>query len=294
MNRIGLLIAVACALVVGVTFAVRPELDLLLIAPFYSRNSDFWLGLGPSAQFVRDMAQWAVVLVAAPAVVAVGLKLARPRWPLLLPGRAVVLLISTLALGPGLLTNVVLKDHWGRPRPIDVTEFNGQDRFVPWWDPRGTCPKNCSFIAGEPSGAFWTIAAAAVAPPAWRALGYSAALAFGLGVGFLRITAGAHFFTDVVFAGVFTFFLIWIAHGLLYRWCGNRFTDARVEHAIERAAASMRSGLRRLIGRPFRARPFDLPDAARAAPPAAADEARTRTAGSQPKTGTASPAPRIS
>ena len=32
-----------------------------------------------------------------------------------------------------------------------LTEFGGTGHFVPWWDPRGDCPKNCSFIAGEPS-----------------------------------------------------------------------------------------------------------------------------------------------
>ena len=61
-------------------------------------------------------------------------------------------MVATLALAPGLLTNVILKSHWGRPRPIDVVEFGGDQHFVPWWDPRGDCPDNCSFVAGEPSG----------------------------------------------------------------------------------------------------------------------------------------------
>ncbi|MEI9804295.1 MAG: hypothetical protein WDN48_07260 [Pseudolabrys sp.] len=63
-----------------------------------------------------------------------------------------------MALGPGLAVNVLLKDHWGRPRPIDVTQFGGMDKFVPWWDPRGACPNNCSFVSGDVAGAFWTIA----------------------------------------------------------------------------------------------------------------------------------------
>ena len=39
----------------------------------------------------------------------------------------------------------------------EITEFGGQEPFRPWWDPRGACPNNCSFVAGEPSGAFWTM-----------------------------------------------------------------------------------------------------------------------------------------
>ncbi len=84
-------------------------------------------------------------------------------------------------------------------------QFGGDYRFTPWWDPRGDCPDNCSFIAGEPSGAFWTLAPAALAPPEWRPLAYGAALAFGVGIGVLRIAGGAHFFSDVVFAGVFMY-----------------------------------------------------------------------------------------
>src|SRR6185312_1401729 len=142
-------------------------------------------------------------------------------------------MLMTLALGPGVVANLVLKEHWGRPRPIDVTEFGGTEHFRPWWDPRGDCPKNCSFVAGEPSGAFWTLAPAALVPPAWRALAYAGALLFGALVGFLRIAAGGHFFTDVVFAGVFTYLTIWLVYGALYRWRATRITDEAIERGIE-------------------------------------------------------------
>jgi membrane-associated PAP2 superfamily phosphatase len=155
---------------------------------------------------------------------------------MLLPGRAAVLMIVTLALAPGIVANVLLKDHWGRPRPIDVAEFGGDEHFVPWWDPRGDCPKNCSFVAGEPAGAFWTLAPAALTPLPWRALAYGGALAFGAGVGFLRMAGGGHFFSDAVFAGVFTFLVIWLVHGWLYRWPATAMTDAAVESALEKVS----------------------------------------------------------
>jgi lipid A 4'-phosphatase len=235
MNRTGLAITLAIAVVVGLLFGFYPELDLRLSALFYDPSvSGSWNNSAWIQKVLRDVARWTVALVAAPAFIALIVKLVLPRRPMLIPGRAAVLMIATLALAPGLLTNVVLKDQWGRPRPIDVAEFGGTDRFVPWWDPRGDCPKNCSFVAGEPSGAFWTLAPALLTPPHWRALATGGALAFGVGVGLLRIWGGGHFFSDVVFAGVFTFLVIWLAHGLLYRWRATRITDAAVEHAIER------------------------------------------------------------
>ena len=238
MNRTGLAIALAIAAVVGLAFGIWPDLDLKLVAPFFDpARGGFWRSFDPTYQRARDAVTWLIALIAMPAFVALALKLARPRRPLTIPSRAIILMLVTLALGPGVLSNLVLKEHWGRPRPIDVAEFGGDEHFRPWWDPRGDCPKNCSFVAGEPSGAFWTLAGAAVVPPHWRALAYSAALAFGAAVGVLRMAAGAHFFTDWVFAGVFSFLVVWVVHGWLYRWPRTRISDEAIERALERFEA---------------------------------------------------------
>ncbi len=136
MNRTGLLIALAIAVVVGIVFAVYPELDLALSGVFYDAGSHRWRVLDSPTGRLRHVASWLIALVAAPAFIALLVKLVLPRRPMWLPGRAVVLMITTLVLGPGLLVNVVLKDNSGRPRPIYVTEFGGQSPFLPWWDLR--------------------------------------------------------------------------------------------------------------------------------------------------------------
>jgi lipid A 4'-phosphatase len=130
---------------------------------------------------------------------------------------------------------VILKDNWHRPRPGEVTQLGGTEQFMPWWDPRGSCDKNCSFVAGEGSGAFWSFAPAALAPAAWLPVTYGAAILFGLATGLQRVSGGAHFFSDVAFSGVFTFLVIWIVHGLIYRW-RTRLTDAQVEGWIEKVS----------------------------------------------------------
>jgi lipid A 4'-phosphatase len=250
MNRTGFLIALALAVLVGVPFAIFPQLDLRVVAPFFDPARDgFWVRLDPTLRDLREWSNWVIALIAAPAFLAIPVKLLLPRLPLLVPGRAIILIIATLALAPGLLTNLVLKDYWGRSRPIDVAQFGGDEHFVPWWDPRGDCPKNCSFVAGEPSGAFWTLAPAALLPPPWRALGTAAALTFGAAVGLLRMASGGHFFTDVVFAGVLTFLVIWLTHGLLYRWAATRISDEAVERALEHIALPGYNAALRLVER---------------------------------------------
>lgn len=216
MNYTGLLIALAIAVVAGLTFGLYPQLDLALVSPFYDAATGWAFG-GRGWVLVRNMASWLIALIAAPAGIALLASIVRHKTTLM-PQRHALLMLLTLVLGPGLLANTILKDNWGRPRPIEVTEFGGPEKFLPWWDPRGPCPKNCSFVAGEPSGAFWTLAPAALAPPQWRALAYGAALAFGAAIGLVRAGGGGHFFSDVVFAGVFMFLLIWVMHGLLLRW----------------------------------------------------------------------------
>jgi lipid A 4'-phosphatase len=243
MNRTGLLIALALAAAIGLLFGIYPKLDLALERPFFDPAAPaggFWALYNPVLNRVRDLARLISALLVAPAILAVLGKLIAPRRRMLIPGRAAVLLIATLALGPGLLTNGVLKHFWGRPRPIDVSDFAGDLRFVPWWDPRGECPTNCSFVAGEPSGAFWALAPAVLAPAAWRAAATAAALAFGAGIGLIRMAGGGHFFTDVAFAGLFTFLIIWVGHGLLFRWPTTRPSDRAVERALERLARPWR------------------------------------------------------
>ena len=251
MTRAAPITALAIGFVFGLLCAVDPQLDLDLAAlSFNSARHLFVVNAQPWVQHTRTAARILIALLALPAFLAVVLKLIRPHRPMLIDARPALFLIATLALGPGLLTNLVLKDHWGRPRPIDVQQFGGEYRFEPWWDPRGDCPNNCSFIAGEPSGAFWTLAPAALAPPPLQALAYGAALAFGVGLGAFRMAAGAHFFSDVVFAGVLIYLVVFTAHGLIYRWWpATRLDEKALQNWLGRVGERLSGMGRHMAGR---------------------------------------------
>jgi lipid A 4'-phosphatase len=237
MNRTGLLIALTLALVVGLLFGIHPELDLKLAGLFYdAATKSFPLKFNVLAVLARDGAMWIAWGLALPAIVALVLKLVRPDRPLLMSGRAIIFLLVTLVLSAGVLTNLTFKSYWGRPRPVVVTQFNGDLPFMPWWDPRGGCDRNCSFFSGEGATAFWTYAPAALAPPPWRPLAYAAATLFGVTTSMLRMAFGGHFFTDVAAAGLVTFLVIWLAYGWIYRWSSTRLSDARIDAALTRLA----------------------------------------------------------
>src|SRR5579863_1205053 len=158
MNRTGLAVALVIAVVVGLVFAVDPQLDLQISALFFDPTAHRFAGADRAwMSHLRDAAEWLIAAIAVLGFVSLAGRLLWPRRRMPMRGRAAVFILLTLALGPGILANTILKNHWGRTRPLDVAEFGGAGRFTPWWDPRGACPANCSFIAGEPSGAFWSL-----------------------------------------------------------------------------------------------------------------------------------------
>jgi lipid A 4'-phosphatase len=240
MNRTGLVCVLAIAIMAGMLFGLYPELDLDIVRHFHAvetkttNHEVFALRLYPALIRARRFGLWFPALLVTPAVGALVIKLMLPWRKLLMPGRAVVFLIATMILAPGIMANVALKEHWGRPRPIDVTQFGGNEHFVPWWDRHGDCPANCSFVSGDVAAGFWTLAPAALAPPQWRALAYGAAFALGMGMAALRMMTGGHFPSDVIFAGVFTYLIIWIVYALIYRWPRTRLSDDDVDRSLSR------------------------------------------------------------
>ena len=233
MNRTGLFIVLGIGLFAGLLFAIFPQLDLALAHLFYDAASrrfavrTYWI-----AEYARRGAMWIAWALAAPAILAPIIKLFRPRKPLLVPGRAVIFLLSTILLTAIVLPNLIFKEYWGRPRPIATSEFQGSHEFKAWWDPRGTNPHNGSFFSGEAATAFWTFAPAALAPPSIRPVAYAGAAIFGLTTGLLRMAFGAHFASDVIAAGVAAFLVVWLMHGLIYRWKQTRFSDERIDQMI--------------------------------------------------------------
>lgn len=110
-------------------------------------------------------------------------------------------------LGPGLVVNALLKDYTGRPRPRQTIEFGGTfAHHMPL--EFGEVGKGKSFPAGHASVGFLLSAGYFLLRRRHRKsaqLVLLFSLMLGAGMGVCRIAAGAHFFSDVVFAGAITF-----------------------------------------------------------------------------------------
>jgi lipid A 4'-phosphatase len=175
MNRAGLFIVVCVAIVAGLVLGLFPSIDLSVARAFYelgeTGDGPFARYIAPAVLILRKAGFWLEIFFIVLPVVAVAIKLIAPSSKMLIPGSAILFLAASLALGPGLLVNVGFKNHWGRPRPGHVEQFGGDQRFVAWWQPDGECRKNCSFVSGEASAAFWTLAPARTGAPGMACAG---------------------------------------------------------------------------------------------------------------------------
>ncbi|MGB8146371.1 MAG: phosphatase PAP2 family protein [Chromatiaceae bacterium] len=201
---------------IGVIFILLPQLDLAVSALFYSPGVGFTARGTWFERLVHQSTYWFLVL-GTPAMV--GLWLAHRRgWlrgslrGLGIGGRDLAFLLLVLVLGPGLLVNGILKEHWGRARPLDCQEFGGTRAFSPAFVPSDQGGR--SFSSGHASGScYWVVVALVLAPRRrlwlWLALGYSLLVAWA------RLAAGGHFLSDILVSWFIVALLAYWLDGLL-------------------------------------------------------------------------------
>lgn len=117
-------------------------------------------------------------------------------------------------IGPCLVVNAVLKDHWGRPRPCQVEIFGGPKQYLPVWE-KGTSGEGKSFPCGHAAAGF-TLISPYFLLRRRNPRAASAFLLLGLGYGALmgigRMIQGGHYLTDVIGSGVISYLVgLWLS-----------------------------------------------------------------------------------
>jgi lipid A 4'-phosphatase len=210
------LATIGLGVLAGAVFLAMPEIDLAAARLFYASETGF-VGRRLWVEALRQA--FVVLYFGAIALCLVGLFLiwrGRPQWLGLGKARW-LFLAACLAIGPGLVANLVLKDRWGRARPAQIVELGGTKRFTPPLAMTDQCPRNCSFISGEASSTFVTFYAAAALFPQWCVALVIAGTVGGLATGLIRMAQGAHFLSDVIFAGVLMALTVLLMRALILR-----------------------------------------------------------------------------
>ncbi len=129
-------------------------------------------------------------------------------------GRLGLFLALLLALGPGLLVNVILKEGTSRPRPVQTQEYGGTQAFRAVGEfaaPDG----GHSFPSGHASTGFYWLGLCVYLRPqrkrlalVFGALGTTQGLLMGVG----RMAQGGHWASDVLWSAAAVVFTAWVLH----------------------------------------------------------------------------------
>ena len=130
--------------------------------------------------------------------------------------KKIVFIFASTIINNVIIVNLVLKNFWGRARPNDILELDGNGVFSPWYMYSNACTSNCSFVSGDSSVGFSIIIFYFITKNSnflWLAL-FS-----GFFLGTIRILEGGHFLSDILMSC----FLIFILTGLQYNFYDKKF-----------------------------------------------------------------------
>lgn len=199
--------AFAAIVLISAAFLAFPGLDPMVSALFHGPDG-FALAGNPVLKALRKSST--LVLVAT--LVAVLTILVQRAIRTGRGGRArmrrMLFLLAGLALGPGLVVNALLKDNWGRARPIQTDLFGGDAGFTGFtgvWAISDGCRNNCSFVSGEASSSMWMVCAILMlTPPTWRRWVTTPVIVYAVALSANRIAFGGHYLSDVLLSWAVT------------------------------------------------------------------------------------------
>ncbi|MES2878309.1 MAG: phosphatase PAP2 family protein [Pseudomonadota bacterium] len=210
------LLLLAASTTAALVPALFPNLDIAVAAYFLQpkpiSNISPWLWVELVNEHIPTIFR-VLVLLCIPAWIVASLvpKLRHLALPIAFVG-------LTLTLGPGLMTTA-LKENGLRARPFHVTEFGGERKFTSALVKTNQCEDNCSFVSGHVACGFFF--ATLMLLDRRRRWGWVATgvIAGGL-IGFARISVGAHWLSDVLWAFPVTLlggWLVWKFLEIFYR-----------------------------------------------------------------------------
>jgi lipid A 4'-phosphatase len=179
--------------------------DIEIESRFYSPVSGWFSGKENPWHLLYEYGNIPALLLSAGGLLAFVLGFFQKK---LIPYRKIGLfLVTFMILGPGLIVNTVFKDHWGRPRPIDIVNFGGTEVFRHAWE-KGQPGQGKSFPSGHAAVGFFLFSPfffLRKTSRRWAALFLCLGISYGVLMGTARMIQGGHFPTDILWSGAFTY-----------------------------------------------------------------------------------------
>jgi lipid A 4'-phosphatase len=216
VTLIGLCAALLVALLLWV--GLDRQADIAISNLFYRSEGGFFLANGGVFLTIHWLATIGARILGIGLLVATLVAFIRRKPLLAVSPIGWLFLLVSLLIVPGLVVNLGFKDHWGRARPHETTEFGGAIQGEPALMPQTLRHKNGSFVAGDPAFGFFLTTFAYVVPRTRSRRVFWGGMAAGLLCSLTRIAMGAHFFSDAFYAAVIVLGLVAILHGLFFNY----------------------------------------------------------------------------
>lgn len=142
-------------------------------------------------------------------------------------------IVLSLFLGPGLIINSTLKDHWGRPRPRQIENFGGNYLYRPFWQPnfKHGVEAQKSFPSGHVAMGFYFLSLYIVGRRTKnKMLIYSAiclTIVLSSALIITRLAQGGHFLSDVLASPILVWYSILIVDKFTWAVWGRYCLPAR-------------------------------------------------------------------
>ena len=201
-------------LIVSTVFVRLTNFDHYAQEAIFQAGEGSWeLGDHPFWKLLYDLGTIPTMLVVIASLIGFFLSWSRDglrRW-----SRVFVYLLSVAVVGPGIITNAILKEYWGRPRPREVEGFGGHNAFEEILT-LDLSSAGKSFPCGHATMGFYFLCGFFLLRrhrKSWANTVLIGALILGALMGIARMLQGAHFFSDMIWAGAVCWFT---AMGLFY------------------------------------------------------------------------------
>jgi lipid A 4'-phosphatase len=201
-------------LLVTIIFSIFPKLDIYIASLFY-KNNHFFLKDNTFIHTVYTIGPLIAIFTGVlTGLIIFYLLISKKRKLFNINLKAYIFVLLILIIGPGLIVNSIFKEFSGRARPRHIVEFGGQKEFTRIFKISNQCKTNCSFVSGHSAAGFFFCAVSLIFSGRKRKFVFWSGVALGSLLGFVRMAAGGHFFTDVYFS----FAVVYLTGLILHYW----------------------------------------------------------------------------
>jgi lipid A 4'-phosphatase len=192
------------AAIASLLFVSFPAIDQAIARAFYQPGVGFPLSQDTTLRWLRWLGRIVPQIALGALAALLIFRIARRRQLSMVSDAAFGYVAVVFALGPLLMSNLLFKSNWGRPRPSQTDLFGGNLEFTPAWQVSGQCSWNCSFVSGEASMSMALVAFAFLIPKPRRRTAIAVVCAWTVVVSANRMAFGAHYLSDVLLAAAMT------------------------------------------------------------------------------------------